>query len=214
MFMSKIELNAYKACRDNIYDMHQALWKVYSDYDERKRDFIYRQIGPSSFLTVSQREPHSLQYISSLSTKEYAPVVQEGQKVHFALRFNPVVKRRDANGKQVRFDIVQDERKRRLREGVLQENLPLRTEIAIDVAPKWLSKHIPSLDIDASSIVVEAYRPEKLRKKKGGSLLTIASMDVQGTAIVRDVPMLQEVLYKGVGCAKGFGFGLLLLRKG
>ncbi|MFI3272479.1 MAG: type I-E CRISPR-associated protein Cas6/Cse3/CasE [Pseudomonadota bacterium] len=212
--MSKIELNMYRASHDTIYDIHQALWKVYSDYDDRKRDFIYRQIGPSSFLTVSHREPHSLQYIASLHTKEYTPVLQEGQKVHFALRFNPVVKRRDTNGKQVRIDIVQDERKRRLCEGVLQADLPQRTEIAMDVAPKWLSSHIPSLDIDASSLVVEAYRLEKFRKKKGDSLLTIASMDVQGTAFVRDVATLEKALYNGVGCAKGFGLGLLLLRKG
>lgn len=226
MYISKVEFDAVRLAQAGLYQSgryaeHQWLWQLFSDSPQRKRDFLYRQMKPSQesganapyFLVVSEREPEDRPFLRRLVVKPYAPQLSDGERLAFSLRCNPVITRTSADGTHSRIDMVQDERLRRKREGVPEADLPRRTALAQDVvAPKWLEKHDFGLDIDADSLQVEAYDQFRFVHPKDGKL-TLARMDLLGTGTVRDAQALRHALYKGVGRARGFGFGLLLVRR-
>lgn len=111
MYMSKIIVKPSLKNIGNIYSEHQALWRVFSDSKERNRDFLYRQTGINEYITVSKRKPSNLSENFEVQTKLYDPRINKGDILDFSLRFNPVRKVR-IDGKQVRYDIVQDLRKK------------------------------------------------------------------------------------------------------
>ena len=69
----------------------------------------------------------------------------------------------------------------------------------------------------AASLQVDAYRQVRERRKaeKGQAKpadLRYSTIDFSGTLIVRDPALLARALREGVGHAKGFGCGLLLVK--
>ncbi len=218
MFMSKIILDPVLMKRAGVYEEHRALWKIFSDSPDRERDFIYRKMDRASFLAVSSREPVETKFLRNLQVKEYNPLLEAGERLHFSLRFNPIVKRRDENGRQQRIDLVQDFRKQKINEGVPLENIPRRLEIAEEVGAEWIMKRSESLGFELeqgdnwSGLMVESYSQERFQKGKAGKVV-LSCIDVRGFATVTDAENLKQALFNGVGCAKGFGFGLLLVRR-
>ena len=220
MYMSRIILDSVRMKRAGVYGEHQALWDIFSDRPDRERDFLYRKTDTNTFLTVSNRVPENREFLRSLDIKEYDPKLARGERFHFSLRFNPVVKRRDDNGRQQRIDIVQDRRKALLDDGVPMNELPNRLEIADQVVPNWFDKRGSVLGFelergfsgDRPELVVESYSQEHFRKESGRKIF-LSCMEVRGFATVIDPEKLKEKMFEGVGCAKGFGFGLLLARR-
>lgn len=221
MFISKIEFDARTVAQHGLYGQrgaglyagHQELWALFSDSPDRQRDFLYRQNGPTSFLTVSAREPADRPFVRRLVVKPYRVRLAAGERVAFSLRLNPVIKRRDGRGRQVRVDLVQNERWRLRHEGVASADMPRRTALAQNILPGWLARHDTGLDVEPSTLLVESYGQGRFRHPSSGQLVTLACLDVQGRGEVRNPETLVQALYKGVGCAKGFGFGLLLVRR-
>lgn len=220
MFMSKITLDAVNMKRAGVYEEHQALWKVFSDHPDRERDFLYRKTDDGYFLTVSSREPLETGLLKRVECKEYNPTLKAGERIFFSLRFNPIVKRRDEKNRQVRVDMVQDMRKKMIDEGVPASELPRRLEIAEEVAGHWFDRRSDFLGVEVEksnnnksrSIIVESYTQDKFRKS-GGKNVVLSRIDLQGFAIVNEPEKFRQALFNGVGCAKGFGFGLLLVRR-
>lgn len=213
MYMSKLSFDPVRITRQGVYDAHQALWTVFSDDPDRRRDFLYRQMDERTFLTVSDREPLRRDLLSRCEVKRYEPRLKEGERVYFSLRFNPVVKRRDAQRRQVRVDLVQDRRRRLAAEGVLPDALPPWHALAESAAGEWLANRRETLGLEVGDVLVEAYCTEKFAKRRGERPVSLARIDAGGFARVTDAARLTESLRNGVGCAKGFGFGLLLVRR-
>ncbi|KAB1442878.1 type I-E CRISPR-associated protein Cas6/Cse3/CasE [Pseudodesulfovibrio senegalensis] len=217
MFMSKIRLDMARSSHLGVYEAHQALWKLFSDSPDRRRDFLYRRLDDSSFLTVSERRPEDLPFVRRMEVKEYEPKLANGDRVLFSLRFNPVIKRREPSsdgrrGRQVRVDMVQDERKRLMREGL---EMPSRSEIAQGVAEQWLEKRQQTLGLtlEKETVMAEAYDQSRFGHRGGSKAVVLSRIDARGFATVADAGLLEKALFQGVGAAKGFGFGLLLVRR-
>ncbi|WP_320171106.1 type I-E CRISPR-associated protein Cas6/Cse3/CasE [Maridesulfovibrio sp.] len=217
MFMSKIVLDPVMMKRAGVYEEHQALWKIFSDSPDRERDFVYRRMDRSSFLAVSDREPVKTGFLRNLQVKEYNPQLDAGERLHFSLRFNPVVKRRDESGRQQRIDLVQDQRMKMQEQGETSSVKGQRLKIAEEVGVQWIMKRSETLGFELeqggnwSGLIVESYSQERFRK--GNGRVVLSCMDVRGFATVTDPDNLRQALFNGVGCAKGFGFGLLLVRR-
>lgn len=212
MYMSKIIIKPSLKNIGNIYSEHQALWTVFSDSNERKRDFLYRQTGINEYITVSKRKPSNVPDNFEVQTKPYDPKIKNGDILDFSLRFNPVRKTR-INGKQVRYDIVQDLRKKKL---ASEDELNLsRIEIALEAAPGWFDKR--EEDIGAffipDSFIIESYSRESFFQPKGKKKIIISMLDLKGSLKVKNSDLFREKLFKGIGCAKGFGCGLLLVKR-
>lgn len=210
MYLSKLVLQPKKAIFKDIYDAHEALWRLFSDGPERKRDFLFREIDPVTYLAVSAREPVDADGIWRMAVKPYAPKLAAGDRLYISLRANAVVKRRGRDGRQQRFDVVQDARKPYTDRG---EDPPPRALLAQQEGAKWLIARQEALGLcfEDQSLVVESYMVRQYWREERRA--RFGTLDFAGFAAVSDADKALGALCRGVGPAKGFGCGLLLARR-
>lgn len=188
------------------YSSHQLIWSLFSDHYQRQRDFLFRwENEPSAHaLVVSQRRPEPTT-LFEVQTKEYAPKLVLGGHYEFALRANTVVKRRQ-DGRQTRHDIVWaakdsgDERPDH--------------EIALDVGGKWLTTRGEEYGFRPLShlLRINEHNTRTFRKPKGNKV-TLSTLDFAGVLEVTNQEECLKGLLEGLGPAKAYGCGLLLLKR-
>ena len=193
------------------------------------------------FYVVSARPPHNdvPGWEAKTKPEPYAPKVGVGERLHFELRANPVVSRRGvalvhadgsakvrASGKHagtpchkiIRHDVVMDAKKRLLAERGLTHwqdwndaDKPPAHEIAHQACAQWLvaSGHERGFAVDEASLSVEAYTQHRGKAAK----LRFSSVDFAGELRVLDPDKFAVALTCGIGHAKAFGCGLLLVRR-
>jgi len=122
MFFSRIRLKPefYKTTRlskilsDNAYSVHRLLWDLFPG--EKLRNFLYREEiareqlgikagirGEPIYYVVSSTRPSLINPIFQIDEREYLPKLQQGDRLGFELRANPVISR---TGKK--HDVVMD----------------------------------------------------------------------------------------------------------
>lgn len=212
-----------EAARDwmrGAYEAHQWLWRFLPAPPGTVRRFLFRRRdgdGLPRFYVVSDREPVASTTHWQVRSKPYAPELHAGDRLAFDLRANPVFSTRDAAGKAARHDVVMHEKTRLLKERGLARwadwtdpDRPALQDLVQRCAGAWLHKRSEGLgvQVDGETLRVDGY--EQHRGKAGG--LRFSSVDFSGHLLVRDPAALQRALFAGVGHAKAFGCGLLLIR--
>ena len=222
MYFSMIRLRRGLSARDitdltkmNGYQTHQLVWDLFADHPDRQRDFIYRHEavnGWPTFYTVSKREPLDTVGIWEIIPKEYNPQLKAGQRLGFTLSTNPIRSRRDENGKQQRHDVVMEEKLKLKKEG---KSFDL-SDIIQGIGLRWLEERsaFHGFEISAQGVRVDGYQQHKLYKGKGNKLITFSTLDFNGILTVTEPDIfVQKCLFDGIGPAKGFGCGLMLVRR-
>lgn len=159
------------------------------------------------YYVVSAREPRPEPDLFDVRTKPYRPQLSAGQMLQFDLRANPTVSRRGGDGRSRRHDVLMNAKRS------AASSAASTGETISDVAARWLLERARDwgIEVDGNNLLQSGYRQHKL-SRKGGSI-EYSSLDYQGIARVLDPPRLQRVLFEGVGHAKGFGCGLLLVKR-
>ena len=222
MYFSMIRLRRGVSPRDitdltriNGYQAHQLVWNLFADRPDRQRDFIYRHEavnGLPTFYAVSKRVPIDTAGMWEIMPKEYTPQLRVGQRLGFNLCVNPIRSRRDENRRQQRHDIVMEEKLKFKKEGK-SFDLP---EIVQDIGLRWLEERSAShgFSILAEGNRVDGYRQHKLFKGKGNKPITFSTLDFNGILTVTEPDVfVEKCLFEGIGPAKGFGCGLMLVRR-
>lgn len=217
MYLSRLSL-ADRAAADpafwrafgSEYALHRAVWDLFADGPDRRRDFLYRldsRHGRPVLWTLSEREPASAQGLWTVEAQEIAPDLRPGDRLEFALRVNPVVSR---DGK--RHDVVMD-RKRRSgwRSQPLEEREPESALIQVALS-EWLAARADRLGIRVRRLRAEGYQVWRFLDPRG-KRVQLAVCDLTGVVEVRDAESFLTAWKTGVGPAKGFGCGLMLLRR-
>jgi CRISPR system Cascade subunit CasE len=232
MYFSKIVLredahlsrNFWLVFRDT-YTLHRSIWKVFADHEDRKRDFLYRldQGGKRPFIyTVSQRKPDINSGLWHIETKKYEPQIRSGMRLSFMLRVNPILTKRDKKGKQHRHDIVMDAKTRLNDSDGNKNNRKSLAVLAQEEGSLWLSKraekHGFAIDQDihnnySCQLRVDGYQQHHFSKGKGSKIIKFSTLDFTGVLIVIDNERFIETLYKGIGPAKGFGCGMMIVKR-
>jgi len=222
-FFSRVTLKAGRvkpeqlaglACGDG-YREHQALWRLFVDDPDAERDFLFRRDEIDHglrYFVVSGREPEDRDGIWLIETKPYAPAIHAGQQLAFSLRANPVVKRKGDDGKSRRHDVVMDAKYRSDYQRQPRQTREPVIGIAQQVGVEWLQRRAAShgFAISEGGVCVEAYHQH--RSPKRGNRISYSSIDFSGVLQVEDAALFAEVLRSGVGPAKAFGCGLMLVR--
>jgi CRISPR system Cascade subunit CasE len=221
MYLSRIELRSDRGMRSimhNEYGVHQALWSLFADHPDRQRDFIYRKHEAHPlpvFYAVSKRPPEEKTGKWSVQTKSYAPDLQKGDILEFSLRVNPVRSIKDASGRQKRVDVVMDEKyqqKKNLKDpGSLAERMH-------SSGLNWLDSRAQKLGFEYSHdrVRVDGYRIQTFsrgKKNEKKNRIRFATLDFEGRCTVRDPQAMLDALFYGIGPAKAFGCGLMLVRR-
>lgn len=201
----------------SLYDLHQSIWKMFGDYPNRKRDFLYRleQEGKEPVIyAVSSRKPFLNSDIWYVSTKEYKPKIRAGMNLAFMLRANPILTKRDESGKQHRHDVVM-EAKINLRKQGVQGSKPLAV-IVQEEGNKWLLSRAEKygFTINPEHIRVDGYRQRRFFKRKQDKPVSFTTMDFNGIlTVIEPESFIKKALYEGIGPAKGFGCGMMMVRR-
>ncbi|MES9993559.1 MAG: type I-E CRISPR-associated protein Cas6/Cse3/CasE [Candidatus Thiodiazotropha sp.] len=205
-------------CEDGYRD-HQQLWGLFETDSGAKRDFLYRREQSSGnfsrFYLLSARKPKSSSGLWCVETKEFKPVIQRGQRLAFVLRVNPVVTRKNENGRQQRHDVVMDLKHQQHYKELNESERPAMRMLIQEAGERWLKSRAEryGFSFDKGDVSVDGYTQHISRKRKQKSPIRYSTLDVSGLLTVDDVGLFLQSLYDGIGPAKAFGCGLMLVRK-
>lgn len=189
------------------YRDHALVWQLFPG-DDVPRDFVFRSernaAGEQVYYMVSARAPAQVP-LFSVQTKPYAPLLHHKEIVRFDLRANPTVTRAVQGGPPRRHDVLMDAKQAAAPE--------LRAQAMDHAGLQWLVERARQwgLGVHPHTVLQSAYRQHRLERK--GQPIRYSSLDYQGLATVQDPALLKRALYDGVGHAKGFGCGLLLVKR-
>lgn len=190
---------------------HRLVWALFTDGAERRRDFLWREEAPGRFLALSRRPPNPLHELFEIESQPFAPVLSKGDRLGFALRANAVVSRRVEGQKRGRrADVVMDALFR-LPKGEARREA--RAE-AVQVAGRaWLARQGATHGFEPEGEVgVDGYDSVRLARDEGAPI-RFGVLDFQGVLTVTDPPRFLGALERGLGHARAFGCGLLLIRR-
>lgn len=206
MFLSRVEI-PWEFSR-NPYDLHRQLWRLFpgekketrSNNEELRQGFLFRIEGnptgrPARLLVQSRRAPESVSGVVLVGTREIQPQPVAGMRLAFLLTANPVKTIAD-----VQRDAKPGKKSEKCRVPLIKE----------EDQREWIARKLASAgEIEAVNVLPHA--PIYFRKgNRGGKLATVT---FEGVLRVSDPSRMTELLENGIGHAKAFGCGLLLVRR-
>jgi CRISPR system Cascade subunit CasE len=220
MFLSRIRLSPEATAKpalwelfESSYRLHQEIWSLFADGPLRRRDFLYRldrEGDEPRIYCLSERQPRaSTERYFRVESKPFSPVLTAGERLHFALRANPVVSRAGS-----RHDVVMDAKHELKLRGVPRSEMPAVGQLAQERGSAWLQERTAKngFAVEREAVRVERYEVLELAKP-GGNRVRLGTCDFAGTLTVTDPAALLLALRQGIGPAKGFGCGLLLCKR-
>ena len=197
MFLSQIAITHRQ--RSNPYHWHRDLWKLFDAPDE-KRSFLFQleQTSPSrsQLIMLSALEPTPTETdIRVLQKKGFDYRLCSNQKLGFRLCANPV-------------KTIKDERKRLNNKNQIKScRVPLIKE---EQQIEWLEKRINPVAKLHETII---QGKNNIHFRKNGRAGKIAQVTYEGLLEVTNADGFIQLIQNGIGPAKAFGCGLMLVRR-
>ena len=207
MFLSRVEIPWDQA--RNPYEYHRQLWQLFPGEtketrrraDDSRNGFLFRVEDhrpgrPVRLLVQSRQAPHvTTPSIHVVGAREVHPRPSLGQRLAFVLTANPIKTIADAER-----DAKPGKKSDKCRVPLIRE----------DDQREWLLRKLAAgAEVEAADVL--PHPPIYFRKgNRGGKLVTTT---FEGVLRVRDPNALATLLENGIGPAKAFGCGLLLVRR-
>jgi CRISPR system Cascade subunit CasE len=226
-YLSKIELRRGQPLRQlagavprNAYADHQVIWRLLSQADNEARSFLFRreQVGSwPVFYALSERQPMDSDPAWKVATKRFEPRLTAGSRLGFALRANPVRTRKassdPADKRRHRDDVVMQEKRLAAEREPDPARRPGQVQLVQRAGPRWLEERAERHGFALEALQVDDYRQHRLSKRGQDHAIQFSTLDYQGILRVLDVERFLAALANGIGPAKAFGCGLLLVRR-
>jgi CRISPR system Cascade subunit CasE len=196
---------------------HRLVWSLMSDDPGRTRDFLWREEQPGAFLILAPRPADAEGGLFAVESKSWEPSLQAGDWLGFMLRANPTVARgaavrepgkRGLRGK--RHDVVMDA----LHDVAPGARAVQRPEAIVAAGRQWLIQQglragfVP----DAATLRIDGYDTVRI-PRSGGKPVEFGRLDFEGVMQVTDPTAFLAAAVAGLGRARSFGCGLMLLRR-
>lgn len=197
------------------YGIHQELWKLFPNTPSGSRPFLFRKEDSPvlpNFLILSSDLPNAKGSSWSIQSKEFNPKLRKGDKLGFALRANPIISRHSKDGKSHRHDVIMHAKLLEQQKGQGNSN-PLEMERRS--ALEWLkTRSIPhGFSFRNSDVNVFGYRRLIVQKPRVRSEIKLSVIEFEGSLEVSEPESFLRSLQSGIGPGKGFGCGLMLVRR-
>lgn len=217
------------------YDDHQWLWRFLLAEPGAGRNFLFRRRDSEGsmpgFYVVSARRPQSFSDAWQVDSRDYDPQLRDGQCLAFELRANPVVTHK-VDGKSRRDDVVMHEKRRLLTERGFKrwadwpdadESKPALYELVQDRCLEWLERRTEQVGFRmltrdlhegqgvriVKTVRVDGYAQHRAERKE----IIFSTVDFTGELEITSASEFRKTLLNGIGHAKAFGCGLLLVRR-
>jgi CRISPR system Cascade subunit CasE len=193
---------------------HKLIWTLFSRGEASKRTFLWREIEAGSYITLSQDEPRDETKLWRISTKEFAPELLGGDMIAFSLRANPAVAVKVEGQRGKRADAIMHA-KRPAMEREAKRLQTLDREGQAKAALDWLYKREARLGVvfDRNKCATTSYDVIRAGESANGGRISFAAVDYEGVLEVREPSAFLAALSAGVGKAKAYGCGLMLIRR-
>lgn len=211
MFISRVEI-PWSAVH-NPYDIHRCIWRLFPGEAPESRHgnagpragFLfraetYRTGRPARFLVQSRERPTPVSFIQTLGCREFDPQPQIAQRLAFVLTANPVKTIVDTQA-EAKPD------KRPDKKNQFKCRVPLVRE---EQRREWLTRRLAAAAI-VESVTILPHSPLYFRKSGCGGKIVTATFE--GVLQIKEPGNLVRALENGIGPAKSFGCGLLLVRR-
>ncbi|WP_123105240.1 type I-E CRISPR-associated protein Cas6/Cse3/CasE [Acidithiobacillus sulfuriphilus] len=202
------------------YGQHQALCRLFHLPPKEARagqpaPFLFRaeqQDGLPVFYVLSAQCPQDRQDLWQVEAKRYTPNIQAGDRLAFKLRGNPTVTRHTAGERGRRHDVVMDAKQRMGWKNLPGDARPTLAQVAYEAGACWFRDRQERLGVQCgdADLRVDGYRTWRQRNGKG---IALSTLDFEGHFRVIDSSRFLNALIGGIGPAKAFGCGLLLVRR-
>lgn len=228
--LSRVRVDLNGLSRDTLFDVlsagaystHQLLWRLFPEHDD-DRPFLFRQEieaeqsnngaprGLPLFYVLSTVEPVAVPGLLAVESKPFAPALATGDRLAFRLRANPTVARRAGQKRSQRSDVLMHAKATFDRE----QRKSVSCKQAMDeAAHAWLQARAEASGFKlVAAPIMSAYRQHELRKAKPSKPIRFSSIDYEGVIEVVDSESLVNGMRHGIGRAKAFGCGLMLVRR-
>lgn len=191
MYLTQIQVGRSEAARRKIYDLyswHKMIWHAFPKKDSQTRKFLFRVDATTDAFRVLLLSPElpSISDWGTWRTKEISLNFLAHQAYRFQIKTNPTMRR---NSDRRRLPIYQENRLR-----------------------LWMERKAEDAGfrIADNSLIIGAPIDEHFtRKGKRGKHV---SVDFQGVLNVTNHDRFRKAFCVGIGSAKAFGFGLLMLQ--
>lgn len=206
MFLSRVEV-PWEFVR-NPYGFHRQLWRMFpgeeretrKSGEEPRQGFLFRveESRPgriARLLVQSRRPPTAVPDFVLLGTREVNPKPQAGQRLAFLVTANPIK------------TIADTEREQKPGKKSDKCRVPLIRE---EEQREWLIRKLKDA-AEVEAVTIQGHPPIYFRKgNRAGKLVTVT---YEGLLHVIGANTLAALLENGIGPAKGFGCGLMLVRR-
>jgi CRISPR system Cascade subunit CasE len=223
MYLHKISIDKETLNRDrkiyqNAYLLHKKIWALVSRAENQQRDFLYRveYDDYQNIKCIYLLAPHQISSqdgIKIVVSPKYQPQLKTGEHLYFNLRANPVIKRKE-NGKAKEYGLVMDAKYQFKKNGQsYQEQLSL-DELIHQVCMKWLVRkgEQHGFSVRQFEVTIDNAR-EYLIKSPTKQEYMLRTHDFSGVLTVVDPDAFINALFTGIGSAKAFGCGLMLVKR-
>jgi CRISPR system Cascade subunit CasE len=196
---------------------HKLVWTLFAGDSDARRDFLWREIETGSYMLLSKREPSDATGIWRIASKPFAPALAPGDRLRFSLRANPAQTTKKAGLRSVgnrprgvRVDAVMHTKKAKAASG----GKPFTAEEREEAALAWLYAREERLGVtfDRQLCSAGGYGVIRAGWCKDGEI-TFGAIDYEGVLEVREPDRLMAALNQGIGKAKAYGCGLMLIRR-
>ncbi len=171
------------------YSIHRVVYSLFPQKEGKTRDFLFVDLGGDFFgrniLVLSKDFPLTLEH-GSLQTKDIPTAFLEKSLYGFEVLVNPV--QRDMQSGKIK---------------------PIRGK---EPLKEWFCTKAPSYGFTIFSESLSVFDTDILQFKKGDKTITLGKARFKGKLMVSDRELFKKSFEKGIGRAKGFGFGLLQLQ--
>lgn len=225
MYLSKltlrrgIDINALtRVVQGDSYGAHKIIWRFFEGDPDDKRSFIFRRDDDRNwprFYIVSCVAPVDKSGNWEIESKPYSPKLYTGQRLSFTLCANPIRKKKDRDGKGKRHDVVMEAKTALKGIGKPRKEWPSIADIIQKEGIGWLKVRSEKygFSINDNEVQVDGYRQNSSFKGKGKQAIRFSALDFTGLLGVTDPDKFKKALYEGIGPAKGFGCGMMMVRK-
>lgn len=190
------------------YQLHRELWGLFPDTPDAGRSFLFCDMGDGRtvFLLSEKRPVENESWV--VETKEYNPCFENGDLFCFRLCANPT-KANSKTGRHQRHDVVMD-MKKSLRDSGYEVDM---NHIVHESIAQWIRRKgmLNGFETDTGSLIIHSY--DRSEFNNGEKNIVISTAVIEGVLRVTDKEKFLEVLKKGIGSAKGFGCGLLMIKR-
>ena len=192
---------------------HHLVWSLFADGPDRRRDFLWREMERGAFLILSARQPadhHALFEVAE--PKPFAPALAAGDRLHFSLRANPVVRRRATpHHRSTRHDVVMDA----LYAHAAGERAEHRLAVIREQGFAWLERQArrAGFEVRMDDVGIDGYQQHRVSRKGSGLPMSFSTLDFDGMLVVREPAAFLPAVVRGFGASKAYGCGLMLIRR-